>query len=97
MALQEAVGDQFTVMMQVRVGSLLSVPATEWKRWGRRVAQKSFDFALVKKGSSYVAGVIELDDKTHLLRAAQSARPLSRRGLQASWLATDAVQDAREL
>ncbi len=65
--LEQAVGDQFTVMMQVRVGSLLNCPAKDWERWGRRVSQKSFDFALVAKGSSYVAGVIELDDKTHLL------------------------------
>ena len=65
--LEEAVGDRFTVMMQIRVGSLLTVPAEEWERWGRRVSQKSFDFALVAKGSSYVAAVVELDDKTHLL------------------------------
>ena len=65
--LEEAVGDRFTVMMQVRVGALLTVPAKDWERWGRRVSQKSFDFALVAKGSSYVAAVVELDDKTHLL------------------------------
>lgn len=65
--LEEAVGDRFTLMMQIRVGSLLVVPAEEWERWGRRVSQKSFDFALVAKGSSYVAAVVELDDKTHLL------------------------------
>ena len=65
--LEEAVGDHFTVMMQVRVGSLLKVPTSDWERWGRRVSQKSFDFALVAKGSSFVAAVIELDDKTHLL------------------------------
>ena len=65
--LEQAVGDRFTVMMQIRVGSLLTVPANEWVRWGRRVSQKSFDFALVAKGSSYVAAVVELDDKTHLL------------------------------
>lgn len=65
--LEEAVGDRFTVMMQVRVGALLTVPAEQWERWGRRVAQKSFDFALVTRGSSHVAAVVELDDKTHLL------------------------------
>mgnify|MGYP002637968575 CR=1 FL=1 len=65
--LEEAVGDRFTVMMQIRVGSLLIVPADDWDRWGRRVAQKSFDFALVARGSSYVAAVVELDDKTHLM------------------------------
>lgn len=65
--LEEAVGDRFTIMMQVRVGALLTVPREEWERWGRRVAQKSFDFALVAKGSSFVAAVVELDDKTHLL------------------------------
>ena len=67
--LEEAVGDKFTIMMQIRVGAFLTVPAEEWERWGRRVSQKSFDFALVAKGSSYVAAVIELDDKTHLLPA----------------------------
>lgn len=67
--LEEAVGDRFTVMMQVRVGALLTVPAEEWERWGRRVSQKSFDFALVTRGSSHVAAVVELDDKTHLLPA----------------------------
>lgn len=65
--LEEAVGDRFTVMMQVRVGALLTVPAEQWERWGRRVSQKSFDFALVTRGSSHVAAVVELDDKTHLL------------------------------
>jgi len=65
--LEDAVGDRFTVMMQIRVGALLVVPAEEWKRWGRRVSQKSFDFALVTRGSSHVAAVVELDDKTHLL------------------------------
>lgn len=67
--LEEAIGERFTVMMQVRVGALLTVPAEEWERWGRRVSQKSFDFALVANGSSYVAAVVELDDKTHLLPA----------------------------
>lgn len=57
--LEEAVGDRFTIMMQVRVGALLTVPAEEWERWGRRVSQKSFDFALVAKGSSYVAAVVD--------------------------------------
>ena len=56
-------------MMQIRVGALLTVPAEEWERWERRVSQKSFDFALAAKGSSYVATVVELDDKTHLLPA----------------------------
>jgi len=65
--LEEAVGDRFSVMMQVRVGSLLECKAEDWERWGRRVSQKSFDFVLVQRGSSFAAAVIELDDKTHLL------------------------------
>ena len=65
--LEESVGDRFTIMMQIRVGALLTVPPKEWERWGRRVAQKSFDFALVARGSSFVAAVVELDDKAHLL------------------------------
>ena len=67
--LEEAIGDRFTIMMQIRVGALLVVPPEEWGRWGRRVSQKSFDFALVARGSSFVAAVVELDDKTHLLPA----------------------------
>lgn len=67
--LEEAVGDRFTVMMQVRVGALLRVPAEDWKRWGRRVSQKSFDFVLVERGTSFAAAAVELDDKTHLLPA----------------------------
>lgn len=65
--LEEAVGDRFTVMMQVRVGSLLETKTDDWKSWGRRVSQKSFDFVLVQRGSSFAAAAIELDDKTHLL------------------------------
>jgi len=65
--LEEAVGDRFTVMMQVRVGAMLRVPAEDWQRWGRRLSQKSFDFVLVERGSSFAAAAVELDDKTHLL------------------------------
>ena len=54
-------------MMQVRVDSLLRVPSEDWKHWGRLVSQKSFDFVLVERGSSFAAAAIELDDKTHLL------------------------------
>lgn len=67
--LEEAVGDRFAVMMQVRVGALLHCNAKEWERWGRRVSQKSFDFVLVERGSCFAAAAIELDDKTHLLPA----------------------------
>lgn len=31
------------------------------------ISQKSFDFVLVERGSSFAALAIELDDKTHLL------------------------------
>ena len=64
--LQEVVGERHTVLMQVRVGALL-----EARRGGpesgafRKVAQKSFDFVLVRKGTSYVHCVIELDDSSH--------------------------------
>ncbi len=65
--LEEAVGDRFVIMMQIRVGSLLRCDAMHWNVWGRQVSQKSFDFVLVERGSSYAAAAIELDDKTHLL------------------------------
>lgn len=65
--LEGAVGDRFTVMMQVRVGSLLRCDPKHWKTWGRRVSQWSFDFVLVERGTSFAAAAIELDDKTHLL------------------------------
>lgn len=65
--LEEAVGDRFTVMMQVSVAALIRVPPEEWDRWGGQVAPMRFDFVLVERGSSYAAAAIELDDKTHLL------------------------------
>jgi len=51
----------------VRVGAMLRCDAEEWNRWGRRVAQKSFDYVLVERASSFAAAAIELDDKTHIL------------------------------
>ena len=65
--LEQAVGDQFAVHMQVSVAAVLRVPAEEWKRWGVLVAPMRFDFVLVKRGSSFAAAAVELDDKTHLL------------------------------
>ena len=67
--LEQAVGDEFAVHMQVSVGALLRVPAEEWKRWGGLVAPLRFDFVLVKRGSSFAAAAVELDDKTHNLPA----------------------------
>ena len=65
--LDEAIGDQFEVHMQVSVAAVLRVPAAEWKRWGVLVAPLRFDFVLVKRGTSFAAAAIELDDRTHLL------------------------------
>lgn len=65
--LEQAVGDQYVVMMQVSVAAVLRVPAEEWKRWGVLVAPMRFDFVLVKRGTSFAAAAVELDDKTHLL------------------------------
>lgn len=66
-ALKEAVQGRFEIMMQVRVGALLRVGQEDWHVHGRKVSQKSFDFALLRPGSSYVVAVIELDDRTHEL------------------------------
>ena len=41
----------------------------EWKTLGRRVSQKEFDFVLVRRGTSYVACTVELDDRSHELPA----------------------------
>lgn len=49
------------------LGSLLRVPAKDWEHFKRMFSQKSFDFVLVKRGWSFAAAAIELDDKTHLL------------------------------
>ena len=65
--LDEAIGDEFEAHMQVSVAAVLRVPAEEWKRWGVLVAPLRFDFVLVKRGTSFAAAAIELDDKTHLL------------------------------
>ncbi len=65
--LEQAIGDQFAVHMQVSVAAVLRVPAEEWRRWGVLVAPMRFDFVLVKRGTSFAAAAVELDDKTHLL------------------------------
>ena len=65
--LVDAVGDEFDAHMQVSVAAVLRVPAEEWKRWGELVAPLRFDFVLVKRGTSFAAAAVELDDKTHLL------------------------------
>lgn len=65
--LDKAVSDEFEAHMQVSVAAVLRVPAEEWKRWGVLVAPLRFDFVLVKRGTSFAAAAVELDDKTHLL------------------------------
>ena len=67
--LEQAVGDQFAIHMQVSVAAVLRVPPEEWKRWGVLVAPMRFDFMLVKHGTSFAAAAVELDDKTHVLPA----------------------------
>lgn len=62
-------GDHFVLMMQVSVASLIRVPAEEWERHGVHLAPLRFDFVLVKRGTSFAAAAIELDDKSHLLPA----------------------------
>lgn len=66
--LEEAVGDEFDILFQVRVAAILR-PArgADWERDGRRVSQKAFDFVLVTKGTSHVRAAVELDDRTHEL------------------------------
>lgn len=66
--LEEAVGDEFDILFQVRVAAILR-PARrdDWERDGRRVSQKAFDFVLVTKGTSHVRAAVELDDRTHEL------------------------------
>lgn len=64
--LEEAIGDRFDIMFQVRVAAILR-PLREdhWEKHGRRISQKAFDFVLVEKGTSLVRCAIELDDRTH--------------------------------
>lgn len=66
--LEEAVGEEFDILFQVRVAAILRpVRREDWERDGRRVAQKAFDFVLVSKGTSHVRAAVELDDRTHEL------------------------------
>ena len=64
--LEEAIGDRFDIMFQVRVAAILR-PLREdhWEKHGRRISQKAFDFVLIEKGTSLVRCAIELDDRTH--------------------------------
>lgn len=64
-ALEDAVGEQFSISMKVRAAALLGCRRCDWRRLGRRVSQKEIDFVLTWKGTSRVACAIELDDKTH--------------------------------
>lgn len=64
--LNEAVGERFDIMFQVRVAAVLRPrQGAAWVRDGRRVSQKAFDFVLVDKGTSRVRAAVELDDRTH--------------------------------
>ena len=67
-ALEESVGHWFDIMLQVRVAAILRPRSQSWRKHGRRVAQKAFDFVLVDKGTSRVRCAIELDDATHQQR-----------------------------
>ena len=67
-ALEQAVGEHFDIMFQVRVASILRPrSAARWITHGRRISQKSFDFVLLRKGTSRVVAAIELDDRSHEL------------------------------
>ena len=67
-ALEEAAGEHFDIMFQVRVASILRPRSRDtWIAHGRRISQKSFDFVLLRKGTSRVVGAIELDDRSHEL------------------------------
>ncbi len=64
--LDDALGERFDVMFQVRVAAILRPRRRgQWESHGRRVSQKAFDFVLVEKGTSLVRCAVELDDRTH--------------------------------
>ena len=66
--LEAAVGERFDIMFQVRVASILRPRSRRrWASHGRRISQKSFDFVLLRKGTSRVVAGIELDDRSHEL------------------------------
>ena len=66
--LREAVGEEFDILMQVRVAAVLEARRGREDDF-RRVSQKAFDFVLVTKGTSHVRAAVELDDRTHELPA----------------------------
>lgn len=82
-ALVEAVGDQYHVLAQVHLNSIVDhkVTGQNWKAAFRHISQKSVDFVLCDKDYLSPKLAIELDDKTHerperMLRDAEVERIL---------------------
>jgi len=70
--LAPAVGNQFQIMVKVRLTDLLSVPARQWEApAGRRISQRHVDFVLVSRRDFSIQAVVELDDKSHLQKSQQ--------------------------
>ncbi|GJM23949.1 MAG: hypothetical protein DHS20C16_03640 [Phycisphaerae bacterium] len=64
--LKEAVGDQYTIAMKVRLADIITCPADSWHAgYGARISQKHVDFVLVDPDNCGIKAVVELNDKTH--------------------------------
>ena len=69
-ALREAVGEDLSVLMKVRVGDVVTCSEGAWANgWGERLAKMHVDFVLVRPGSGVVVAAVELDDRSHRLLA----------------------------
>ncbi len=66
-ALQNCVGDEWTIFAMVRIADVLSVDAAQnpGRGWFNRISNKHVDFVLCDPDSLRVVAAIELDDASH--------------------------------
>ncbi len=64
--LKQAVGDQYTIAMKVRLADLITCQRSQWnKGYGSKITHKHVDFVLIDPNDSGIKRVIELNDKSH--------------------------------
>jgi len=64
--LKPALGKKYAIKTKVRLTDVLKVPDHLWRtEIGHKVQARHVDFVLVKKRTSKIIAVVELDDKSH--------------------------------
>lgn len=64
--LREAVGDDFTIAMSVRLADVINCSLADWRAgYGPLISSKQIDFVLCEQQTTRIRLAIELDDPTH--------------------------------